>query len=90
LLFKLRIEKEMEKFKSKVMASWWQYDVRPCFKIIVPLAILVSVALLYNFEWRIENRYSYANWNAITLLKSAPKIAHYKDVDTLKKPSTVG
>ena len=53
--------KVMDKFESKVVASWWQYPVRLCSKILVPLAILVSVALLYNFERHIKNAYSYGN-----------------------------
>ncbi len=80
----------MDKIESKVMTPWLQYGERPCIKILVPLAILVSVALMYNFQWNIENGYSYANWNAITVLTSAPKNAHYKDVATLEKSSTVG
>ena len=80
----------METFESKVMTSWWQYAVRPCFKVLVPVAVLVSVTLLYNFGWHAENGYSYANWNAIKDLKSAPKMAHYKNVATLEKSSTVG
>ena len=83
----------MEKFESKVMTSWWQYAVRPCFKILVTVAILVSVALIYNFEWHTESgiqKFKNTNWKAIAVLKPAPKIAHYKDVATLEKSSTVG
>ena len=80
----------MDKFETKLIASSWQYAARPCFKIIVPLATLVSLALLYNFEWHIENGYYYANWKTTTVLKSSPKIANYKGGSTLETFSTIG
>ena len=78
----------MDKFESKVMTSWWQYAVRPY--IIILIAIPVSVVLFYNIEWHMENDYSYANWKATTVLKSSPKVAHYKDASTLETSSTIG